>query len=176
MRVLVTGGAGYIGSHVVDSLIGRGYEVVIFDNLTAGHRGALHPKATFIQGDLLDSAQIGAALDRHPVEGIFHFASHIQVGESMKNPFKYLRENIDAMNNLLEAATQRSIGRFILSSTANLFDAPNRIPIDETEPLIPGSVYGETKLYGEHALGWMDRIYGMKYCCLRYFNACGAHP
>jgi UDP-glucose 4-epimerase len=176
MRVLVTGGAGYIGSHVVDSLIGRGYEVVVFDNLYAGHRGALHPKATFVQGDLLHIGEIRDALDRYPVEGVFHFASHIQVGESMKNPFKYLRDNIDGMTNLLEAATERSIKRFILSSTANLYDAPQRIPISEEEPLIPGSVYGETKLYSEHALGWMDRIYGIKSCCLRYFNACGAHP
>jgi UDP-glucose 4-epimerase len=176
MRVLVTGGAGYIGSHVVDSLIGRGYEVVVFDNLIAGHRGALHPQATFVQGDLLNIGQIRDAMDRYPVEGIFHFASHIQVGESMKNPFKYLRDNIDGMTNLLEVAMQHRIKRFILSSTANLYDAPQRIPISEEEPLIPGSVYGETKLYSEHALGWMDRIYGMKSCCLRYFNACGAHP
>jgi UDP-glucose 4-epimerase len=176
MRVLVTGGAGYIGSHVVDSLVERGYEVVVFDNLGAGHRGALHPQATFIEGDLLSTNAIRDALERYPVEGIFHFASHIQVGESMRHPFKYLRENIDAMTNLLEAAVEHNVMRFILSSTANLFDQPQRIPISEDEPLIPGSVYGETKLYAEHALGWMDRIYGLKYCCLRYFNACGAHP
>jgi UDP-glucose 4-epimerase len=182
MKVLVTGGAGYIGSHVVTMLIERGYEVVVFDNLIAGHRAAVHPSAEFVQGDLLDKAglirffQSQIRPDAPPFDGVLHFASHIQVGESMKAPFKYLHDNIVAMINLLEAVTQHGVGRFILSSTANLFDAPQRIPIDETEALIPGSVYGETKYVGERMLMWMDKIYGLKYCCLRYFNAAGAHP
>lgn len=176
MQVLVTGGAGYIGSHVVDSLVTGGHQVVVFDNLVAGHRGALHPGATFIEGDLLDLDTVNGVFRQHTFDGVFHFASHIQVGESMKKPFKYLRDNVLAVTNLLEAATDHGVGRFILSSTANLYDQPQRIPIAEDEPLIPGSVYGETKYIAEKYLYWMERIYGLKYCCLRYFNACGAHP
>jgi UDP-glucose 4-epimerase len=176
MQVLVTGGAGYIGSHVVDSLVTSGHQVVVFDNLVAGHRGALHSGATFIEGDLLDLAHVSSVFDQYVFDGVFHFASHIQVGESMKKPFKYLRDNVLAVTNLLEAATDHGVGRFILSSTANLYDQPQRIPISEDEPLIPGSVYGETKYIAEKYLHWMERIYGLKYCCLRYFNACGAHP
>ncbi|MDX2140009.1 MAG: UDP-glucose 4-epimerase GalE [Chloroflexota bacterium] len=176
MRVLVTGGAGYIGSHVVDMLVTRGYDVVVYDNLVAGHRAAVHPKATFIEGDLLNLDQVAEVFTQYTFDGIFHFASHIQVGESMKHPFKYLRDNVDAVLNLLDVATKHGVKRFVLSSTANLYDQPQRIPIDEDEPLIPGSVYGETKYIAERYLRWMDRIYGLKSCCLRYFNACGAHP
>ncbi len=176
MRVLVTGGAGYIGSHVVDLLVQRGFEVIVYDNLCAGHRQAVHRDAVFIEGDLLDLKQTQALFASHAFEGVFHFASHIQVGESMSRPFKYLRENIAAMTNLLEAAVEHGVSRFVLSSTANLYDQPQHIPIREDETLIPGSVYGETKYYAERALMWMERIYGLRYCSLRYFNACGAHP
>lgn len=176
MKVLVTGGAGYIGSHVVQLLIERDYEVVVFDNLCAGHRAAVHEKATFIEGDLLDPAALRTLFDMHAFDGVLHFASHIQVGESMTTPFKYLKDNIFGMTNLLEQVAAHDVGRFILSSTANLYDAPQRIPITEDEVLIPGSIYGETKYAGERLLMWMERIYGLKYCALRYFNACGAHP
>lgn len=182
MRILVTGGAGYIGSHVVAYLIERGHEVVVYDNLHAGYRAAVHPAARFVKGDLLNVPQLADFFETHarrnlpPFDGVMHFASHIQVGESMKVPFKYLRDNIDATINLLEQVTKHRIDRFILSSTANLYDAPQRIPIDETEALIPGSVYGETKYVGERLLMWMERVYGLKYCALRYFNASGAHP
>lgn len=182
MKVLVTGGAGYIGSHVVELLIDQGHEVVVYDNLVAGHKQAVHPKATFVEGDLLDTAQLAAFFDSHarpdnaPFDGVMNFASHIQVGESMKDPFKYLRDNINSMMNLLEQVTRTGVKRFILSSTANLYDEPEHVPINEEEPIIPGSVYGETKNFAERMLMWMDRIYGLKYCCLRYFNASGAHP
>ncbi len=176
MHILVNGGAGYIGSHVVEMLIERGHSVVVFDNLIAGHRAAVHPKATFVQGDLLNKADLQAVFAANQFDGIMHFASHILVGESMSNPFKYLHDNYLTMLNTLEMATQHNVKRFILSSTAALFDDPKRIPIDETEALVPGSVYGETKLQCERLLLWMDRIYGLRYCCLRYFNACGAHP
>lgn len=176
MKILITGGAGYIGSHVVYALIERGHEVVVFDNLSAGHAQAIHPDALFIRGDLMNLDETRAVFADHHFDGIMHFASHIQVGESMKKPFKYLRENVLAMMNLLEVAAESGTQRFILSSTANLFDDPQNIPIKESEPLVPGSVYGETKFFGERMLHWMDRIYGMKYCCLRYFNASGAHP
>jgi UDP-glucose 4-epimerase len=174
--ILVTGGAGYIGSHVVYRLIDRGYRVVILDNLSAGHRGALHPAAEFVQGDLLDRTQVANLFAGHTFDGIMHFASRIQVGESMQRPFYYLRENVESAQNVIEAACEHGVGRFILSSTANLFDQPGRIPIDENEPIIPGSVYGETKAIAERILYWMERIYGLRYCALRYFNASGAHP
>lgn len=176
MAILVTGGAGYIGSHVVQMLIELRHEVVVFDSLVAGFRESVHPSATFIEGDLLNFDQINAVFEQHNIDGIMHFASHIQVGESMQKPFKYLRDNTDAMLNLLEAAVNHDVKRFILSSTAALFGDPERVPIDETESREPGSVYGETKFIGERLLRWMDEIYGMKYCALRYFNACGAHP
>lgn len=182
MKVLVTGGAGYIGSHVVALLIEQGHEVVVYDNLVAGYRAAVHPDAAFVEGDLLDEGALArlfadaARADLPPFDGVLHFASHIQVGESMQKPFKYLRDNVGAVTNLLEQVIRHQVGRFILSSTANLYDAPQRIPIAEDEALIPGSIYGETKYIAERYLGWMARMYGLRYCALRYFNASGAHP
>jgi UDP-glucose 4-epimerase len=176
MKVLVTGGAGYIGSHVVEMLIERGYEVVVFDNLSAGHAEAVHPEATLVVGDLLHKPDLAALFEQHRFDGILHFASHIMVGESMQKPFKYFYDNVVGVMHVLEQAAAHQVKRFILSSTANLYDAPQVIPIREEEQLIPGSVYGETKFMAERMLLWMDRIYGMKSCCLRYFNASGAHP
>ena len=176
MKVLVTGGAGYIGSHVVQMLVERSYEVVVYDNLVKGNRQAVHPDARLIVGDLHDIKKLESLFASHQFAGIFHFASHILVGESMNQPFAYLRENLYTFINLLEQAGRHDVKRIIFSSTANLFDQPKRIPIDESEALIPGSIYGETKYMAERLLAWMDRLYGIKYCCLRYFNACGAHP
>ena len=176
MRVLVTGGAGYIGSHVVQMLVESDYDVVVYDNLSSGHRQAVHPDAELIIGDLHDIPALQQAFSTSNVDGIMHFASRILVGESMRQPFHYLRDNVYTVINLLEAASEHNVQRFILSSTANLFDQPDRIPIDEDEALIPGSIYGETKFIAERLLSWMERLYGIKYCCLRYFNACGAHP
>lgn len=176
MRVLVTGGAGYIGSHVVQLLIERGVQVVVFDNLSTGHRGAVHPDATLIVDDLHNRSALAAVFEAQAFDGILHFASQILVGESMRQPFTYLRDNVYTVINVLEAASRHNVKRFILSSTANLYAEPERVPIDENESLKPGSVYGETKYMAERLLAWMDRLYGMKYCSLRYFNACGAHP
>ena len=176
MKVLVTGGAGYIGSHVVQLLTERDYQVVVFDNLIKGNRAAVHPDATLIVGDLHDRAALARLFKAHQFDGIMHFASQILVAESMRQPFNYLRDNLYTIINLLECASQHNVMRFILSSTANLYDQPERVPINEGEALIPGSIYGETKYVAERLLAWMDRLYGIKYCCLRYFNACGAHP
>lgn len=176
VQVLVTGGAGYIGSHVVQMLIEMGYDVVVYDNLSTGNRQAVHPDAKLVRGDLHDLEALQAVFAAHQFEGILHFASQILVSESMKKPFMYLRDNLYTIVNVLECASLRQVKRFILSSTANLFDNPARIPIGEQEALVPGSVYGETKYIAERLLAWMDRLYGIKYCCLRYFNACGAHP
>lgn len=175
-KVLVTGGAGYIGSHVVDLLINRGYEVVAFDNLYTGHAEAVHPKAVFVRGDLLDAEAVNRVFAQHRFDGILHFASHTLVGESMEKPWLYLRDNAVAASHLLEAAAAQGVKRFILSSTANLFDDPETIPITAEERIVPGSPYGESKYIIERYLHWMERIYGMAYCCLRYFNASGAHP
>jgi UDP-glucose 4-epimerase len=175
-KVLVTGGAGYIGSHVVDLLIDRGYSVVVFDNLYTGHVEAVHKDAVFVKGDLLDKAAVEKVFTDHEFDGILHFASHTLVGESMEKPWLYLRDNAVAGSNLLESATTHNVKRFILSSTANLFDDPEKMPITAEERIVPGSPYGESKYIIERYLHWMDRIYGLKYCCLRYFNASGAHP
>jgi len=165
MRILVTGGAGYIGSIVVEELIKQGDQVVVFDNLYFGHREAVHPEAAFVEGDLTDRAAVKALFDAHSFEAVMHFASHTLVGESMEQPFKYLGENVSNGLNLLQEAVAHGVRKFILSSTANLFDDPQRMPIDETERIVPGSPYGESK-----------KIYGFRYAALRYFNAAGASP
>ena len=174
MKILVTGGAGYIGSVTVERLIKSGAEVVVFDNLYQGHRDAVHPDAVFVEGDLADKAAIEAAIATHKPDGIMHFASYTLVGESVEKPFMYLRDNIVNGLNLIEAAVAHNVKGFILSSTANLFDDPERMPIDEDERIVPGSPYGESKFILERYLYWMDRLYDMSYTCLRYFNACGA--
>ncbi|MEJ2555894.1 MAG: UDP-glucose 4-epimerase GalE [Anaerolineae bacterium] len=174
MKILVTGGAGYIGSIVVEQLIQAGESVVVFDNLYQGHQAAVHPDAIFVEGDLADRIAVDTLLSEHQPEAIMHFASHTLVGESMENPFRYLGENVTNALNLLQAAVQHGVRRFILSSTANLFDDPERMPIDERERIVPGSPYGESKHILERMLYWLDRIYDFRYAALRYFNAAGA--
>ncbi|GAB4530799.1 MAG: UDP-glucose 4-epimerase GalE [Anaerolineae bacterium] len=174
MKILVTGGAGYIGSIVVEQLIEAGESVIVFDNLYQGHRSAVHPDAVFVKGDLADRSAVDALLSEHRPEAIMHFASHTLVGESMQNPFLYLGENVTNGLNLLQSAVQHGVRRFILSSTANLFDDPERMPIDEGERIVPGSPYGESKYILERMLHWLDRIYDFRYAALRYFNAAGA--
>ncbi|HEX8671028.1 MAG TPA: UDP-glucose 4-epimerase GalE [Longimicrobium sp.] len=174
MRVLVTGGAGYIGSAAVVELLAAGHEVTVFDDLSQGHREALHPDVAFVNGTLADRAAIDEALAEHRPEGILHFASHTLVGESMEKPFLYLGDNVRCGLNLMESAAERGVRRFILSSTANLFGIPDRVPIDETARITPGSPYGEGKYILERMLHWMDDRFGMRYAALRYFNAAGA--
>jgi UDP-glucose 4-epimerase len=177
VKVLVTGGAGYIGSICAAQLIAAGHEVVIFDSLYQGHRGAVHPDAAFVQGDLLDAEAVARLFQQHKgFDGIMHFASYTLVGESMQQPLKYLRDNLVAGANLLEQAVKHDVGRFILSSTANLFDEPERMPIEPDNKIVPGSPYGESKYFLERTLHWFERIYGLKYACLRYFNAAGDTP
>ncbi len=179
-KILVTGGAGYIGSITTGQLIKAGYEVIVFDNLYQGHANAVHPKAKFVQGDLADKAAVAKLFDENPgIDGIMHFASYTLVGESMEQPLMYLRDNVVNAANLLEEAVKHNVLRFILSSTANLFDLPPEKmndPIDENFPIVPGSPYGESKFFIERLLFWFNRIYGLKYACLRYFNACGDTP
>ena len=176
MKVLVTGGAGYIGSTAVDSLLAAGHEVVVFDNLYMGHREAVSPEADFIEGDLADAAAVRAVLEEHRPTGIMHFASHTLVGESVEKPFLYLGENVCNAVNLISAAVDTGVERFILSSTANLFDDPEKIPIAETERIVPGSPYGESKFMIERILRWTQKTKGLRYAALRYFNASGCTP
>ncbi len=174
MKILVTGGAGYIGSVVTEELIGEGEQVTVFDNLSQGHRAAVHPEATFVQGDLADAAALDDLMSQGSFDAVLHFASYTLVGESVQKPLKYIGDNVTNGLNLLRAMVNHGVGKFILSSTANLFDQPARIPIDETEQLIPGSPYGESKFILERMLYWLDRLHGLRFAALRYFNAAGA--
>lgn len=174
MKILVTGGAGYIGSATVEQLIADGESVVVFDNLSQGHRSAVHPKAIFVEGDLSNRAAIDAALTQHRPDAVMHFASKTLVGESMQKPFLYLGDNVTNGLNLLSSMVEHGVKRIILSSTANLFDEPERMPIAESERIVPGSPYGESKYILERILHWIDRIHEVRFACLRYFNAAGA--
>jgi UDP-glucose 4-epimerase len=176
MKILVTGGAGYIGSAAVELLIAAGESVIVFDNLSLGHRAAVHPAAVFVKGDLSNRAEIDGALSDHRPEAVMHFAAKSLVGESMEKPFLYLGDNVRNGLNLLESMVEHGVKRIILSSTANLFAQPERMPIDESERIVPGSPYGESKFILERMLHWLDRIYGLRFACLRYFNAAGATP
>ena len=174
MHILVTGGAGYIGSVVVEELIREGEQVTVLDNLYQGHRAAVHPGAEFVHADLADAGAVSALFARQGFDAVMHFASNSLVGESVQKPLKYLGDNVVNGSNLLRAAIDHDVGRFILSSTANLFDQPEEIPITEKERIIPGSPYGESKFILERMLHWLDRIHGLRYAALRYFNAAGA--
>ena len=175
MKILVTGGAGYIGSVVSEELLAAGHTVIAFDNLSQGHREAVHSDVELIVGDLRDEQAVQQAFDAHPgVEAVMHFASFTLVGESMQRPELYLRDNVNAGVTLMAQAVRHGVGRFILSSTANLFDAPDRIPIDEDEAIVPGSPYGESKHILERSLYWYERVHELRYAALRYFNAAGA--
>lgn len=176
MRILVTGGAGYVGSIAVEELIVAGEEVVVFDNLYQGHRAAVHPDAQLIVADLHNRAAIDAAMSAHRPDAIMHFASYTLVGESMEKPLKYVGDNVICGVNLLQSAVEHGVRKFILSSTANLFDDPARMPIDEAERIVPGSPYGEGKYILERILHWLDRTDQMRFAALRYFNAAGASP
>jgi UDP-glucose 4-epimerase len=174
VKILVAGGAGYIGSICSELLIDEGHEVAIFDNLTEGHRRAVDPRAELIEGDLSDRAQIEAALKRTKAEAVMHFAASALVGESMENPSKYFRNNVSNGLNLLDAMIAADVRRLVFSSTCATFGPPERVPIDETLPQRPINPYGESKLAFERILRWYDEIHGLKFVALRYFNAAGA--
>jgi UDP-glucose 4-epimerase len=175
-RFLVTGGAGFVGSHLVAALLDQGAEVVVFDNLRTGHREAVLPGATLVTGALEDPDAIAAVLAQGPWHAVFHFAALSLVGDSMRDPIGYLSANVGNGLRLLEACVKHGVPRFVLSSTAALFGTPDRMPIDEETAIDPGSPYGESKWMMERALGWAERIHGMRSACLRYFNAAGADP
>src|ERR1700720_3040400 len=174
MKILVVGGAGYIGSICSEVLLNEGYDVVIFDNLTEGHRGAVDSRARFIEGNLADRPAVDAAISNSRPDAVMHFAASALVGESMQNPSKYFRNNIAHGLNLLDAMIATDVRQFVFSSTCAIFGPPERVPIDETMPMRPINPYGESKLAFEKVLRWYDQIHGLKFVSLRYFNAAGA--
>ncbi len=173
--VLVVGGAGYIGSHMVWLLGQKGVDVVTLDNLSSGHRDAvLHGQ--FVHGDIADQLILDEVFREHKFDAVMHFASFIQVGESMQDPAKYYQNNVVNTLNLLNAMCAHGVDKFIFSSTAAIFGEPEYTPIDEAHPKRPINPYGWSKLMVEQVLADYDRAYGLKSVCLRYFNAAGAHP
>ncbi len=176
MKVLVLGGAGYIGSHTVYELIENGAEVVIIDNLETGFAEAVHPEATFYQGDLRDRNFLDTVLAKEKdIDAVIHFAANSQVGESMTNPLKYYDNNLCGTKTLLEALVAHGIDKIVFSSTAATYGEPECIPIQEGDKTEPTNAYGETKLSMEKMFKWVEKAHGMRYVSLRYFNACGAH-
>jgi UDP-glucose 4-epimerase len=175
-RYLVTGGAGFVGSHVVAALLDRGDEVVVLDNLATGHRDAVLPGARLVVGDLEDAELVDELLAEQPWDAVLHFAALSLVGESMRDPFRYLSVNVGTGIRLIAACVRHDVRRFVLSSTAALFGAGRNEPIDEDTPCDPGSPYGESKAMLERVLLWAERVHGLRSACLRYFNAAGSDP
>jgi len=174
-KVLVTGGAGYIGSHTVQELLKQGFEVVVFDNLSSGKKEFVRGGHLLV-GDLMDKAAVRAIFKPGDMAAVLHFASLIQVGESYTNPRKYYDQNLISSLNLLDAMLEAGVKKFIFSSSAAVYGAPQQIPIPEDHPLLPFNPYGQTKYFVEKILQDYDRAYGMKFVSLRYFNAAGADP
>jgi UDP-glucose 4-epimerase len=173
-RILVTGGAGYIGSVVVAQLLERGYQPVVLDNLSHGHRAALPSAANLIVGDIADRAALDRVFFEYRPQAVMHFAAFIEAGESMQRPEKYFRNNTASTLTLLEGVLANNVKRFVFSSTAALYGTPEKTPIEENAPLRPTNAYGESKLLVEQMLEWLHRVHGLRYSSLRYFNAAGA--
>jgi UDP-glucose 4-epimerase len=175
-RVLVTGGAGYIGSVVTAQLLSKGCEVIVFDNLSNSRKPAVPSGAKLAIGDTADRGALDRVFTEHRIDAVMHFAASVEAGESMKVPEKYFRNNTANSLTLLEAVLAHKVPRFVFSSTAALYGTPDRTPIEETDSLHPTNAYGESKLLVERMLAWFHRIHGLRYACLRYFNAAGATP
>lgn len=173
MRILVTGGAGYIGGTVAQLMLDQGHDVVVYDNLCHGHRSLIPREAEFVEGELADKAALETLL-RKGIDGVMHFAALIEAGESMKKPELYFRNNTASTLTLLEAMLASGVNRFVFSSTAAVYGEPESTPIREDAALRPTNAYGESKLLVEHMLGWINRIHGFRYASLRYFNVAGA--
>ncbi len=173
MNILVTGGAGYIGSHVAKNLTTAGHRVIIFDNLIRGHREAVL-SAKFVEGDLADRELLDRVMQDEQIEAVIHLAAHSLVGESMEKPGKYYENNVSNGLNLLEAMINNDVRNIVFSSTAAVYGEPEEVPITETHPTNPGNTYGESKLFFEKMLKRYDQIHDLKYVSLRYFNAAGA--
>ena len=176
MKVLVTGGAGYIGSHAVRELLAAGHGVVVYDSLVKGHRGAVPAGVPFVKGDIRDAAILAETFEVFPIDAVMHFAAFSEVGESMTDPAKYYRNNVTATLSLLESLQRADIRKIVFSSTAAVYGEPESCPILEDAPLQPTNVYGRTKLIIEGMLADFASAYGFSHVILRYFNAAGALP
>lgn len=176
MKIIVTGGAGYIGSACVESLCDLGHQVTVLDNLSEGHRAAVDPRARLVAICLSDSKGVLAAVRAAEAEAVLHFAANALVGESMTDPAKYFRNNVAWGQNLLDAAVAARVRKFVFSSTCATYGPPERLPITEDLPQRPINPYGESKLMFEKMLDWYQRIYGLEFVAFRYFNAAGATP
>ncbi|MFP4977959.1 UDP-glucose 4-epimerase GalE [Paenibacillus sp. CN-4] len=174
MAILVTGGAGYIGSHTVAELLERGEEVVVIDNLLTGHRESLLGGKLY-EGDLRDKGLLDRLFAENEIDAVIHFAASSLVGESMKDPVKYFDNNVYGTLCLLEAMQKAGVDKIVFSSTAATYGEPEKVPIEEGDRTEPANVYGETKLTMERMMAWFDKVLGMRYVALRYFNAAGAH-
>jgi UDP-glucose 4-epimerase len=173
MHILVTGGAGYIGSATAAQFLQAGHKVTVFDNLFRGHREAVPEGAAFVQGDISDKGALDTLFQMGNFDAVAHFAALIEAGESMENPSLYFRSNVVYSQNLLEAMIAHDVKRLVFSSTAAVYASKNG-PLEENDPYQPANVYGETKLMIEQMIRWYHKQSGLKYCVLRYFNACGA--
>jgi UDP-glucose-4-epimerase GalE len=174
-RILVTGGAGYIGSNTTLQLVDAGYDVVVVDNLSRGHRDAVGPARLHVV-DMLDTDRLAAVMTEERCDAVIHFAAYIAVGESMKIPEVYFRNNVAGSLSLLTAMVKAGVKNIVFSSTAAVYGMPGRVPIPESEPYAPVSPYGESKVMVEKLLDWFDQIHAVRSVCLRYFNASGADP
>jgi len=174
MKVLVTGGAGYIGSVVAAGLLNGGHQVTVIDNLSRGHRQAVPPQAEFVAADLAERDRVTQLFNSQRFDAVMHFAAFIEAGESMKCPENFFRNNTSNALSILECMLAAGVKRLVFSSTAALFGNPQRTPIEEDDPLQPTNAYGESKLLVERMLDWFHRIHGLRYASLRYFNAAGA--
>ncbi len=175
MSILVTGGAGYIGSHTVYKLIEQGNDVVVIDSLQTGYKQAIHPQARFYQGDIRDEKFLNDVFSKEEIEAVIHFAANSLVGESMTNPLKYYDNNVYGTKVLLQAMIDNGIKNIVFSSTAATYGEPEKLPILESDKTEPTNTYGETKLAMEKMFKWTSKAHDLRYVSLRYFNACGAH-
>ncbi len=171
-KILVTGGAGYIGSHTVAELAKQNYKVIVIDNLVYGHEQSID--CDFVDGDLLNKKDLEKVFSKHKFDGVVHFAAYALAGESMQEPGKYFENNILGGLNLLEVMKKYEVKNIVFSSTCAIYGFPKKLPVTEEESKKPVSVYGESKLIFEQILAWYDKLFGIKNICLRYFNACGA--
>ncbi|MCK6539691.1 MAG: UDP-glucose 4-epimerase GalE [Anaerolineales bacterium] len=175
MKILVTGGAGYIGSAMAETLLKAGYSVAVYDSLVTGYRAAVPAEAKFIEADLSDSHALAETLTKEKFDAVMHFAAYIEAGESMKDPGRFYHNNVANSFALMETAVRAGVKRLVLSSTAAVYQSSDE-PLTEESPLGPTNVYGHTKLMIEEALDWYRQIHGLRYAALRYFNAAGAMP
>jgi UDP-glucose 4-epimerase len=175
MNILVTGGAGYIGSATAEALLENGHSVTVYDSLSSGHRGAVPAGARFVHANLSEVERLKSVLMDDPFDAVMHFAAFIEAGESMKEPGRFFENNFVNSLRLIENAMRAGVKRFVFSSTAAVYQSSDD-PLTENSPLGPTNVYGQTKLMTEQALEWYDKVHGLHYAALRYFNACGALP